>query len=70
MPEIKISVCDECNKELPEERFLIYNISFWNNKTFEVDRIDFLRKNDIALMLCSKECVGNYISKMIGDKKS
>jgi len=69
MPEIKIKICDECNKELSEESFLIYNISFWNNKTYNVDKIDFLRKNDCALILCSKECIGNYISKIIGGKK-
>lgn len=66
MPMIKRYYCDNCNKEMPENKqFLIYCIEFWNKKVNNSQVKNFLGDNDCALMLCSKECIGEYISKLL-----
>lgn len=66
MPEITRSYCDECSTEMNESnRFLIYRIDFWNKADYDKEKRDYLMENDCALMLCSQECIGKYIRKLI-----
>lgn len=66
MPIIKIDVCDNCKKAMdPEKVFLIYRIDFWDDRKYESRSVNYLREKYCALMLCSKECMGEYISKLI-----
>ncbi len=72
MPIYIISECDNCGKELSTaDKFLIYSMSFWNNKNYNVETKDFLSclEKSHALMLCSEKCIGEYISKIINGVK-
>lgn len=69
MPVYEITECDNCEntiiKKEKNTHYLIYSINFWNNKTFNPTEKDFLFDRDCAAILCSKECIGEYLSKII-----
>lgn len=68
MVVIKIEICDNC-KQKTKTKYLIYRIDFWNQKEFYINKKDYLLYDDIALMLCSEKCIGEYIGKLLrGDK--
>ena len=71
MPIYEMELCENCNKEMNELeiKYFIYKIDFWNNKTCNDDTKNYLFKNGCALMLCSKECIGEYISELINGNK-
>ena len=77
MGSYEIQYCDSCDKEIELDKnyrrksFLIYKISFWNNKTYEEQEIDFMSPLQLGetLMLCSKECIGEYISNLLNNVK-
>lgn len=64
MPIYEIRVCDNCNEE-KEIKYLIYKIGYWNIKDYTTEEKDYIRDNDCALMLCSKKCIGEYISNLL-----
>lgn len=70
MPIYKIIECDNCGKHITRkndrnEGFLIYSIKYWNKKEYESNKRDYLLHDDCALILCSEECIGKYISKLL-----
>ena len=68
MPSYTIDYCENCSENLSEnrnERFLIYKIEFWDNSKYKAVKKNYLRDNACALMLCSKECIGEFLSKLI-----
>lgn len=63
---IKSYICDNCGAEMTiEDKILIYEISFWNKKEIKVERIDYILRRGIALMLCSKKCLGDHLIQLI-----
>lgn len=46
-------------------KYLIYNITFWNNHLFKEQTKNYLSERDCALMFCSSKCIGEYISKLL-----
>ncbi len=69
MPTVKTTYCDNCKKKMEKDgKYLIYDIQFWSNIAYNSLKKNFLNDNGKALMVCSKECIGEYFSKLLDGK--
>jgi len=65
-----VDYCDECGVELDKKyHYTIYSIRYWDKWKVNSKEKDFILDNDLALLLCSKKCLGDYISDLIDGKK-
>ncbi len=72
MPVIETHFCDHCGnimKNGHKKPLHIYNIKFWSNINHNIEKKDFLLENNISTVLCSKECLGEFVYTLINGKE-
>ncbi len=72
MPVIEKLFCDHCEVEMEnghKNPLHIYRIEFWSNINHNIEKKDFLLENNISTVLCSKECLGEFVYILINGKE-
>ncbi len=72
MPIIEKHFCDQCGDEMEnghKNPLHIFDIKYWSNINHKTEKRDFFLENNISTVLCSKECLGEFVYILINGKE-